>query len=212
MFDPSTPQRRPVLELSFGEYPLTALSLVPGGHTVVVGNTHGEVAMLDLRTGLVCGALKGLTGSVRSLQCHPSQLSVASCGLDRFLRIHSLDDRRLLHKVYLKSRLNCLLLSSAEEVQERGAEEGGVCKEVKEEDDEVWDAMERVEEREEDEQEENERQKEEEERGEEEVEKERQQKEERVKQAKRKSIQEEDDNEQQKKRKKKKSKRKKRQD
>ncbi|XP_030008081.1 WD repeat-containing protein 74 [Sphaeramia orbicularis] len=145
VFDPSTPQRRPVLQLSFGEYPLTALSLAPGGNTVVVGNTHGQVAMLDLRTGLVCGALKGLSGGVRGLQCHPSQPVVASCGLDRFLRIHSLDDRRLQHKVYLKSRLNCLLLASRDP-EDKGTVDG-ICQEVKEEDeeeDEVWDTMERV--------------------------------------------------------------------
>ncbi|KAI3354642.1 hypothetical protein L3Q82_018526, partial [Scortum barcoo] len=62
VFDPSSPQRRPVLEVEYGEYPLTALSLAPGGHTVVVGNTHGQIAMLDLRKGLVCGCLKGLAG------------------------------------------------------------------------------------------------------------------------------------------------------
>ncbi|KAM3616322.1 uncharacterized protein V6R79_016046 [Siganus canaliculatus] len=145
VFDPSSPQRRPVLEAEYGEHPLTALSLVAGGNTVVVGNTHGQMAMLDLRKGLVRGCLKGLTGGVRALQCHASQPVVASCGLDRFLRIHSLDERKLLHKVYLKSRLNCLLLASRH--LEGGAGEAGqeAGEEVKEEEDEVWDAMERVE-------------------------------------------------------------------
>lgn len=146
VFDPSSPQRRPVLKAEYGEYPLTALSLAAAGNTVVVGNTHGHVALLDLRKGLVRGCLKGLAGGVRALQCHSSQPVVASCGLDRFLRIHSLEDRKLQHKVYLKSRLNCLLLSS------QGLEDGGedtqgegATQEVKEED-EVWDTMEQVEE------------------------------------------------------------------
>ncbi|KAM9853088.1 WD repeat-containing protein 74 [Aulostomus maculatus] len=145
VYDPSTPQRRPVLEAKYGEYPLTALSLPTRGDSVVVGNTHGQIALLDLRKGLVRGALKGLTGGVRSLQCHSSQPVVASCGLDRFLRIHNLDDRKLLHKVYLKSRLNCLLLTSRD--LEEGAAEAEVT-EMKEEEevDEVWDAMEQVEE------------------------------------------------------------------
>ncbi|MED6257893.1 WD repeat-containing protein 74 [Ataeniobius toweri] len=148
VFDPSTPQRRPVLEAEFGEYPLTALSLPAAGDTVVVGNTQGQIALLDLRKGLVRGCLKGLSGSVRALQCHASQPLVASCGLDRFLRIHSLKDRKLQHKVYLKSRLNCLLLASRE-LQGGGAggsAEGGAEQEVKEEEDEVWNSMERVEE------------------------------------------------------------------
>ncbi|MEQ2275117.1 WD repeat-containing protein 74, partial [Xenotaenia resolanae] len=148
VFDPSTPQRRPVLEAEFGEYPLTALSLSASGDTVVVGNTQGQIALLDLRKGLVRGCLKGLSGGVRALQCHASQPLVASCGLDRFLRIHSLKDRKLQHKVYLKSRLNCLLLASRE-LQGGGAgssADGGAEQEVKEEEDEVWNSMEQVEE------------------------------------------------------------------
>lgn len=146
VFDPSSPQRRPVLEAEFGKYPLTALSLPASGDSVVVGNTQGQVALLDLRKGLVRGRLKGFSGGVRSLQCHASQPLVASCGLDRFLRIHSLEDRRVQHKVYLKSRLNCVLLGSQD--LQGGGEEGaeGEVKEEGEEEDEVWDRMERVEE------------------------------------------------------------------
>ncbi|KAM9359076.1 WD repeat-containing protein 74 [Symphorus nematophorus] len=150
VFDPSSPQRRPVLEFEYGEYPLTALSLPAGGNTVAVGNTHGQIALLDLRKGVVRGCLKGLAGGVRGLQCHPSQPLVASCGLDRFLRIHSLEDRKLQHKVYLKSRLNCVLLGSRELEAAGGGAGGAGPQEVKEEEegeeDEVWDAMERVEE------------------------------------------------------------------
>lgn len=146
VYDPSTPQRRPVMEAKFGEYPLTALSLPASQGTVVVGNTHGELAILDLRKGLVRGCLKGLAGSVRGLQCHPSLPLVASCGLDRFLRVHSLEDRSLQHKVYLKSRLNCVLLSSRE--LESSTDVTGDVEEVKAEDekdeDEVWDTMETV--------------------------------------------------------------------
>ncbi|XP_029923810.1 WD repeat-containing protein 74 [Myripristis murdjan] len=149
VYDPASPQRRPVLEAQYGEVPLTALALVPGGTSVVVGNTHGQLALLDLRKGLVRGCLKGLSGGVRALQCHASRPVVASCGLDRFLRIHSLEDRTLLHKVYLKSRLNCLLLASRDLEEGEAAEEGEKkeVKEEEEEEDEVWDAMERVEER-----------------------------------------------------------------
>ncbi|KAK1800617.1 hypothetical protein P4O66_005827, partial [Electrophorus voltai] len=112
VYDPSSPQRRPVLETQYGEYPLTTLSLPADQASVVVGNTHGQLAILDLRKGLVRGCIKGLAGGVRGLQCHPSLPVLASCGLDRFLRVHSLKDRTLQHKVYMKSRLNCVLLSS----------------------------------------------------------------------------------------------------
>ncbi|XP_023650867.2 WD repeat-containing protein 74 [Paramormyrops kingsleyae] len=152
VYDPASPQRRPVLEAQFGEYPLTALALPAGSPCVVVGNTQGQLALIDLRKGLVRGCLKGLAGGVRELQCHPSLPLVASCGLDRFLRIHSLDDHSLQHKVYLKSRLNCVLLSSkdleacpeAAPAEQEVAEEEG---EDVEGEDAVWDAMETVTER-----------------------------------------------------------------
>ncbi|XP_061827964.1 WD repeat-containing protein 74-like [Nerophis lumbriciformis] len=146
VYDPSSPQRRPVMEAKFGEYPLTVLSLPAAGGSVVVGNTHGQIAVLDLRKGLVRGCLKGLAGGVRGLQCHASQPSVASCGLDRFLRIHSLEDRKVQHKVYLKSRLNCLLLASRplEDAVDDASQE---VKEEEEEEDEVWATMEEVEEK-----------------------------------------------------------------
>lgn len=140
IYDPCSPQRRPVLEAQFGEFPLTALSLPPDGNTVAVANTQGQMALLDIRKGLVRGVLKGATGSIRALQCHPALPLIASCGLDRFLRIHSLQDRRLQHKVYLKSRLNCLLFSSSDP----NAEAPSVMVKEEEEEDEVWDAMEHV--------------------------------------------------------------------
>ncbi|XP_069036492.1 WD repeat-containing protein 74 [Lepisosteus oculatus] len=152
VYDPCCPQRRPVLETTYEEYPLTALSIAPDNRSVVVGNTHGQVAIVDLRKGLVRGCLKGLAGSVRALHCHPSLPLVASCGLDRFLRVHSLQDRALRHKVYLKSRLNCLLLSGREDLEGDGAGQAGEG-EVKEEEeaagggDDVWDALETVTER-----------------------------------------------------------------
>lgn len=137
------------MEVEFGEYPLTALSLPAAGDTVVVGNTQGQIALLDLRKGVVRGCLKGMAGAVRELRCHSSLPTVASCGLDRFLCVHSLDERQLQHRVYLKSRLNCLLLSSRE-LQDHtqapaGEEESPPVKEEEAgSDDEVWEQLEHV--------------------------------------------------------------------
>ncbi|KAL8184241.1 UNVERIFIED_CONTAM: hypothetical protein K2H54_010731 [Gekko kuhli] len=146
LYDPSSPQRRPVLEATFGEYPLTALSLTPDANAVVVGSSRGDVAVIDLRQGRLVKCLKGFAGSIRAIQCHPALPLVASCGLDRFLRVHNLHHKRLEHKVYLKSRLNCLLLTSREKWENEGldspAELQGDVKE--EEDDEIWNSMEVV--------------------------------------------------------------------
>uniref|UniRef100_A0A8C9KPJ3 WD repeat-containing protein 74 n=1 Tax=Panthera tigris altaica TaxID=74533 RepID=A0A8C9KPJ3_PANTA len=99
VYDPASPQRRPVLEATYGEYPLTAMTLTPGGNSVIVGNTHGQLAEIDLRQGRLLGCLKGLAGSVRGLQCHPSKPLLASCGLDRVLRVHRIrNPRGLEHK------------------------------------------------------------------------------------------------------------------
>ncbi|XP_063294795.1 WD repeat-containing protein 74 [Pelobates fuscus] len=143
IYDPSCPQRRPVLEALYGEDPLTALSVTPDGMSVVVGNSHGNIGVIDLRKGSLLRALKGSAGSIRSIQCHKSMPLVASCGLDRFLRVHHLNDKELLHKVYLKSRLNCLLLTSRDKWEEEELV-ATTEQEVKDEEDEVWDAMETV--------------------------------------------------------------------
>ncbi|NP_001091349.1 WD repeat domain 74 L homeolog [Xenopus laevis] len=143
VYDPSSPQRRPVLEVLYEEDPLTALSITPDGRSVVVGNSRGNVAVIDLRKGRLLCALKGSAGSIRSIQCHSSMPIVASCGLDRFLRIHNYQNKELLHKVYLKSQLNCLLLTSREKWEEEDATSPAE-QDVKEEEDAVWDNMETV--------------------------------------------------------------------
>ncbi|TRZ07797.1 hypothetical protein HGM15179_019304, partial [Zosterops borbonicus] len=123
----------------------------PGGHrghlgslgSVVVGSARGDVALIDLRKGRVLRALKGVSGGVRGLQCHPHLPLVASVGLDRFLRLHRLEDGRVQEKVYLKSRLTCLLLNT--HLDWEAQEEPPAQKEVKDEEgDELWDALESV--------------------------------------------------------------------
>ncbi|XP_050418233.1 WD repeat-containing protein 74 [Patella vulgata] len=112
LYDPRTSQRRPVVDMSFDEYPLMSIGMCyTQSNQVVVGNTQGKTALIDFRTGKTVHCFKGFAGSVRSIQCHPSLPIMATCGLDRFLRIHHIESRELLHKFYLKSRLNCLLLS-----------------------------------------------------------------------------------------------------
>ncbi|XP_053304510.1 WD repeat-containing protein 74 [Spea bombifrons] len=142
IYDPNSSQRRPVFEVLYGEEPLTALSITSDGRSVLVGNSHGNIGVIDLRKGRLLHSLKGCAGSIRSIQCHKSMSLVASCGLDRFLRIHHINEKELLHKVYLKSRLNCLLLTSCDKWEEEDV--SPIVNEMKEETDEVWDAMETV--------------------------------------------------------------------
>uniref|UniRef100_A0A672V9B6 WD repeat domain 74 n=1 Tax=Strigops habroptila TaxID=2489341 RepID=A0A672V9B6_STRHB len=62
LYDPGSPQRRPVLEATFGEGPLTALAVVPGETSVVVGSARGDMAVIDLRKGRVLRSLRGGAG------------------------------------------------------------------------------------------------------------------------------------------------------
>ena len=92
----------------------------------MVSNTRGDMEMIDLRmaqnkTGQ-CTTLKkykSFHGTIKSMEIvntgaygGPEKPFIATCGLDRFLRVHDLESSQLVSKVYLKSRSNCLLFSS----------------------------------------------------------------------------------------------------
>ena len=66
---------------------------------LVVGNTVGEQALLDVRNKRCLGKYKGGAGAIRSIQCHPTLPLVVSCGLDRYIRIHDMNTRALTNKV-----------------------------------------------------------------------------------------------------------------
>ena len=67
-------------------------------------------------SGQLQGHYKGFAGGIRCISCLSKQQMVASCGLDKFLRIHHLHSRKLLHKVLLKL---CMENSSYEAVMRR---------------------------------------------------------------------------------------------
>jgi len=154
VYDPSA-QRRPVLDMTWDEYPITAMSLY-GDNQVVVGNTHGSMALLDIRKGKLVHMFRGFAGAIRCVKCHDSQPVVASCGLDRFFRLHDINTREIVHKKYMKSRLNCLLLNKEIWKEELTVADSALAgentEEVKgdinendiEEDAELWDHMEVV--------------------------------------------------------------------
>uniref|UniRef100_A0A2R5LJX0 Uncharacterized protein n=1 Tax=Ornithodoros turicata TaxID=34597 RepID=A0A2R5LJX0_9ACAR len=148
VYDPSCRQRRPVIDFEFDEYPLTCLSLTSRSEQIVVGNTQGRVALVDLRLKRMIHVFRGFAGSTRDVVCHPTLPIVASCGLDRFLRVHDLHSRTLVTKMYLKSRLNCILIrtdfSTTEKVCEDDNSDTAKEAEEQEEDNEMWEAMEEV--------------------------------------------------------------------
>lgn len=98
MYDPKA-QKRPVIDMEFERYPLMSLSLAHNENQVIVGTSRGRMGLIDLRKKLLVHVFKGFAGSIRCVQCHPSLPLVASCGLDRFLRIHDLYKHKLVKKV-----------------------------------------------------------------------------------------------------------------
>ncbi|GAB6021817.1 WD repeat-containing protein 74 [Chamberlinius hualienensis] len=144
LYDPKSSQKRPVIDMEFDEYPFTSIAVANQENYVIAGNTRGRMALFDLRKKLMVHCYKGFAGSIRSIQCHPSAPLVASCGLDRFLRIHDVNNHLLIKKVYLKSRLNCLLYRNevVEPVATKSAKRTDIN--VNEDIDDLWNKMEAV--------------------------------------------------------------------
>ena len=149
-------------KMDVGDCRLSALALY-GEHLAVVGDVVGGLSLFDLRQRQSCGcaapaalqpvacrvsqpptavrhrAMAGGGGSVRDIAVDEARGSVACCGCDRYLRVYSVrKSRELLHKIYLKQRLNCLLVVPSPEAEQRrrqekaeqssGATEGGKAK------------------------------------------------------------------------------------
>ncbi|VDM53612.1 unnamed protein product [Angiostrongylus costaricensis] len=112
LYDPRA-QRRPLKLIPFMDVPITAVSRCYRDNHVLAANSIGEMGLFDLRSKVhpVC-KYKGQAGAIRSIDAHPTAPYVASCGIDRFVRVHDIDTRKLAHKVYCKTRLNRVLMRS----------------------------------------------------------------------------------------------------
>ncbi|KAF1755408.1 hypothetical protein GCK72_021977 [Caenorhabditis remanei] len=165
VYDPRA-QRRPVKKIVFMENPIMCTSLTNKTNQILAANSIGEMGLFDLRSKVhpMC-KFKGQAGSIRSISGHPTMPLAASVGIDRFLRVHDLQTRKMVHKIYCKARLNRVLLrnelsilndrksAAKKEIDEDEAEYGKMTEDgyrsesddddVIEEDD-VWDVMEPV--------------------------------------------------------------------
>ena len=118
----------------------------------VAGDRAGNMAIYELRQGMRrLGKFKdGVAGgSIRDLECHPTRPYVASVGLDRYLRIHDMNTRRLVSKMYLRQRLNAVLFNGdssvvVESVEDDDDDDEVLSKEKDgEEEDSVWASLDR---------------------------------------------------------------------
>ena len=54
---------------------------------------------------------KECVGGIRAIDCLPNKPYFACVGLDRFLRVYNISGQKPIQKMYLKSQLNCVLLT-----------------------------------------------------------------------------------------------------
>ena len=82
---------------------------------VLVGSARGRLALFDFRNGRgekgLVRKYKGFVGGVRSVDAMRDGPYFAAVGLDRFLRVYDVNAKAPVQRMYLKSRLNCVLLA-----------------------------------------------------------------------------------------------------
>eukprot|EP00039_Didymoeca_costata_P029122 m.23361 g.23361 ORF g.23361 m.23361 type:complete len:355 (+) comp7493_c0_seq2:118-1182(+) len=105
-------QARPVLNEVVSEFAVNAIAVAPSRQDIVFGDVAGGVYIFDIRAGRIKGKLKGMTGSCRSVQYHPTLNYIFTCGLDRHVRVYNEETRQCVQKLYLKQRLGPMLVAS----------------------------------------------------------------------------------------------------
>jgi len=119
IYDVRATQRRPVMDKNVTPFPIVCLENGPDGSTMFISDTRGLLAEYDMRKGRILHTYKGVTGSTRSLQLHPTVPVIVACGLDRFVRIYGTKSRKLENKLYLKFMMNSILFTREPRVRNR---------------------------------------------------------------------------------------------
>lgn len=100
------------------EYRVTSMCQIDENE-LVVGDASGDIHSVDLRrlgrnskgpANRDLARYSGPAGSVRQLKKHPTLPRLTAVGLDRMLRVYDTKTRKQLDCVYLKQRLNCVLV------------------------------------------------------------------------------------------------------
>lgn len=68
----------------------------------LAGNTQGEMAQFDIKrlsSSAIVHKYKGVIGSIRSIDTHPTLPLIASASIDQYIRIHNADTHRQISKV-----------------------------------------------------------------------------------------------------------------
>merc|ERR1712179_479378 len=117
-----------------------------GEHQVMVGTSAGKMGLWDFRVGQGYKGLVrkygGCVGAVRDIATSQGNQYFCAVSLDRFLRVWRVGQGGKIptHKMYLKSRLNCVLMNDnfdpdKEQDEEKDSKPENI--EIKNEDDSV---------------------------------------------------------------------------
>jgi hypothetical protein len=102
----TTVGKRPQLNTPFKEHRITALAVSETDKMWWVGDAGGSLQSYDVGAGKFMGSIKGIAGSVRSVDLHPTAGVIVSGGLDRYVRVHSTRTRASVAKLYVTSQVN----------------------------------------------------------------------------------------------------------
>ncbi|KAM3958650.1 LOW QUALITY PROTEIN: WD repeat domain 74 lethal (2) k09848 [Aphomia sociella] len=106
-------QRRPVCNVDFNA--MAAVCIAPSfdERNVLVGFGRGQLHQVDLRKGRPDKGFKGAAGAITDVLAVPGERLIISTSLDRHLRIHQYDNKELVYKQYLTSKLSNVLVQTA---------------------------------------------------------------------------------------------------
>lgn len=113
IYDPRDGTKRPAQYKNLGEHVARSVAISNDEHYVLCGDAAGKIHRFDLRKSLTpLGTMKGSCGSIRQIETHPSLPMIASVSLDRHLRVHDVESRKVLKEVYLTQKLTDCLFSA----------------------------------------------------------------------------------------------------
>lgn len=87
---------------------------------MLVGTGTGQLALFDFRQqhkGMF-RKFKGCVGSISAIDCHLESGFFATAGLDRFTRVFHYKSKKIVDKLYLKSRLTGVLLAEKFDIEQ----------------------------------------------------------------------------------------------
>ncbi len=97
--------RRPQMNVPFKERRITCVSPDGSEGRWWVTDAEGNFQSYDVSMGKFLGGIRGVSGSIRSTDLHPTAPLIVSGGLDRYIRVHSTRTRAMVMRLYMTSQL-----------------------------------------------------------------------------------------------------------